>query len=116
MWPTVSGGIDFAVSLQARAGEIYWAKNADGAVDRMALLTGSSSVFMSLRCALAAAGILGEQRPAWEEALRRLGEAIRMKPSLFNMMKSRFSMDWYYPILCGAVTGAEARRRIDRSW
>jgi len=25
LWPTVSAGIDFAVSLQARAGEIYWA-------------------------------------------------------------------------------------------
>ena len=25
-------------------------------------------------------------------------------------------MDWYYPVLCGAVTGDEARKRIDRSW
>ncbi|OPY93511.1 MAG: hypothetical protein A4E73_00046 [Syntrophaceae bacterium PtaU1.Bin231] len=116
LWPTVKAGVDFAVRLQARAGEIYWAKNPDGAVDPMALLTGSSSVFMSLRCALAAAAVLGKRKPAWGEALRRLGEAIRMKPSLFNMIKSRFSMDWYYPILCGAVTGAEARRRIDRSW
>ena len=32
------------------------------------------------------------------------------------MMKSRYSMDWYYPVLCGAVTGEEARKRIDRSW
>ena len=116
LWPTVRAGVDFAVGLQARSGEIYWAKNPDGAVDRMALLTGSSSVFMSLRCALATAGILGKRRPAWEAAVRRLGEAIRTKPSLFNMIKSRFSMDWYYPVLCGAVTGAEARRRIDRSW
>ena len=32
------------------------------------------------------------------------------------MIKSRFSMDWYYPVLCGAVTGGEARRRIDKFW
>ena len=25
-------------------------------------------------------------------------------------------MDWYYPVLCGAVTGDEARKRIAHSW
>jgi hypothetical protein len=32
------------------------------------------------------------------------------------MTKSRFSMDWFYPVLSGAVTGAEAQRRIERGW
>lgn len=32
------------------------------------------------------------------------------------MTKSRFSMDWFYPILGGAVTGAAAQRRIDKFW
>jgi hypothetical protein len=73
-------------------------------------------VFMSLKCALAVASLLKKRRPAWEAALAKLGEAIRHSPSLFNMMKARYSMDWYYPVLCGALTGAEARRRIDRSW
>jgi hypothetical protein len=49
-------------------------------------------------------------------ALEKLGEAIRHRPDRFNMMKARFSMDWYYPVLCGAVTGHEARKRIDRQW
>ena len=43
MWPAVSAGIEFALSLQAPTGEIYWAKNEAGVIDRMALLTGSSS-------------------------------------------------------------------------
>jgi hypothetical protein len=32
------------------------------------------------------------------------------------MTKSRFSMDWFYPILAGALTGDDARRRIDKYW
>ena len=116
LWPTLEAGINYAVGLQADAGEIAWARNSEGIVDRMALLTGSSSVYMSLKCALAIASLLGKRRSDWESAKQRLGDAIRHRPNLFNMMKARYSMDWYYPVLCGAVTGAEARKRIDRSW
>ncbi|MFW6335227.1 MAG: hypothetical protein ACOC0W_08145 [Desulfosalsimonas sp.] len=56
MWETVRRAIDFAVSLQAKTGEIYWAKSPDLQIDPMALLTGSSSIFMSLKCGLAIAG------------------------------------------------------------
>ena len=116
MWPVVSAGIDYALSLQAPTGEIYWSINADGVMDRMALLTGSSSVYMSIKCALAIASRLREERPDWKVALERLGNAIRTLPNHFNMIKSRYSMDWYYPVLCGAVTGTDARKRIDKSW
>ncbi len=116
MWPTVCAGIEFALSMQAPTGEIYWAKNKAGMVDKTALLTGSSSIFMSLKCALALADLMKESKRRWQAALDQLGYAIRCLPNHFNMIKSRFSMDWYYPILCGAVTGEEARARIDRSW
>lgn len=116
IWPTVKRGIEFALSMQAPSGQIYWAKNKDNRIDPMALLTGCSSIFMSLKCALATAAMLGESYPRWEAAREQLGDAIRNKPSLFNMIKSRYSMDWYYPVLCGAVTGRDARRRIDKYW
>lgn len=116
LWPTLKAGIDYAVGLQAATGEIAWAKSSEGVVDPMALLTGSSSVYMSLKCALAVSSLLGEKRADWQSALIRLGDSIRHRPSLFNMMKARFSMDWYYPVLCGAIQGAEAKNRIDRSW
>ena len=116
MWPTVCAGINYALSLQAPTGEIYWSIDADGAMDRMALLTGSSSVYMSIKCGLAIASRLGEDCPDWRRALERLGNAIRTLPNHFNMIKSRYSMDWYYPVLCGAVTGADAHKRIDKSW
>ena len=116
MWPVMAGGVEYALSLQAPGGEIHWAASPEGVVDQMALLTGSSSVFMSLKCALAAARVLGRRRPDWEEGRCRLGEALRYRPHSFNMAKNRYSMDWFYPVLCGALTGADAHRRLDRSW
>lgn len=116
MWPAVVGAIDFALSLQAPGGEIYWAVSPAGDIDPMALLTASSSVHMSLKCALALAALVGEKRPEWRSGLDRLQRAIARKPHRFNMTKSRFSMDWFYPVLGGAVTGQEARTRIERHW
>ncbi|MDD5711318.1 MAG: hypothetical protein PHY31_01020 [Smithellaceae bacterium] len=116
MWPTVRAGINYALSLQAPTGEIYWAKNGAGKVDRMALLTGSSSIYMSLKCGIKIASMLGKGSLTWERAKSRLETAICTRPDLFNMMKTRYSMDWYYPVLCGAVRGTEASKRIDRYW
>jgi len=116
MWQTISAAIDFAVSLQTPDGEIYWAISPEGKVDPMALLTGCSSVFMSIKCALAIANILGHKKPSWRQALDKLELAIKHKPFLFNMTKSRYSMDWFYPILTGVLTGDDAQRRIDKYW
>lgn len=116
MWPTVRAAIDFALDLQAPSGEIYWAKSPELEIDPMALLTGSSSIYMSLKCALTIAGILGEKAPGWQQGLHRLGEAICNGYHLFNITKSRYSMDWFYPVLSGALTGKAARERIDQQW
>ena len=116
MWPSLSRGIQYAIDMQAPDGEIYWARNSEGVIDRMSLLTGCSSIYMSIKCALAVASILGKKRPSWQRAKGLLGSTIRNRPDLFNMIKSRFSMDWYYPILCGAVSGEEAKKRIDHYW
>lgn len=116
MWPTVRAGIDFALSLQASSGEIYWAKSPEGVVDPIGLLTGSSSIYMSLKCALSMAERLGRKPSGWNEALTELGQAIKYKRHLFNMTKSRYSMDWFYPVLSGALTGVDAQRRIDKFW
>lgn len=116
MWPTVTAAVEFALRLQAARGEVFWAVSPDGEVDPMALLTGASSVFMALKCAQAIAAELNESRPRWAAARHRLGHAIRECPHLFNMTKARFSMDWFYPILCGAATGEAAERRLDQYW
>ena len=116
LWPTMARAMAFAIGLQTQEGPINWALDPAGRVDPMALLTGSSSIYMSLKCALALAGLLGKSKPSWEKARARLGQAIRHKRPLFNMTKSRYSMDWFYPVLAGALTGDDARRRIDQYW
>jgi hypothetical protein len=116
MWETVRAAIDFALGLQGEEGQIFWAVSPEGKVDRMSLLTGSSSVFFSAKCALEIARRLGRDMASWRRALKRLKEAINDKPHLFNAAKSRHSMDWFYPALSGAVTGAAAEKRIDRRW
>jgi hypothetical protein len=108
--------MEFVSGLQTSDGEIHWAISPAGEIDRMALLTGCSSIFMSLKCAIAISLKLGRSKPAWRASLDRLGEAIRNQPHLFNMTKSRYAMDWYYPVLCGALTGDAARQRIDQYW
>lgn len=116
MWPVICQAMGFVLSLQAPTGEIYWAKSPELETDHMALLTGSSSIYMSLKCALAVARVLDETRPEWEAARAALGLALRDGYHLFNMTKSRYSMDWFYPVLCGAVTGEAARKRMDQHW
>ena len=69
MWPTIAGAITFALSLQTPEGEIYWAINPQGEIDSMALLTGSSSIYMSLKCAIAIAKRLNRRVPEWERAM-----------------------------------------------
>ncbi|MBF0530686.1 MAG: phenyltransferase domain-containing protein, partial [Deltaproteobacteria bacterium] len=116
MWPVVEAALEFALRYQAPGGEIYWALSPEGRLDHMALLTGSSSVFMSIKCGLAIARRLRIEKPAWREAFIRLKEAISLRPHSFNMTKSRYAMDWFYPILTGAVTGAQAHRRVLKHW
>ena len=116
MWPVVQKAIGFVLGMQGPGGEIYWARKADGRIQKHALLTGSSSILLSINCALQIAVLLNHHRPDWLLAFGRLQEAIRNKPLRFDQTKSRFSMDWYYPILCSAVTGKAATERIARRW
>ena len=115
LWPTVEAAVDFALDLQAPGGEIMWMRLPDGTVGHYALLTSSSCVHLSLRCAIAIAEHLGHERPDWELSLGSLAHAVAHRPDAFEP-KDRFSMDWYYPVLGGAVIGAAARARLAERW
>ncbi|WP_017974454.1 hypothetical protein [Actinopolyspora halophila] len=115
LWPSVRDAIDFVLSAQRPRGEIAWALGADGRAMPEALLTGCSSIHHSLRCALALADRLGLPQPSWEMALGRLGHVLREHPEIFTA-KERYSMDWYYPVLGGALRGEPARERLRRRW
>lgn len=115
LWPTVERALNLVVHAQHDDGTIGWAVDNRGSVSRDALLTGCSSILQALECGCLIAGQLGKDRPRWRSAGRALAVAIRERPESF-MDKSRFAMDWYYPVLGGAIRGADALARIDGAW
>jgi hypothetical protein len=115
LWHPVRRAMDFVLELQAPGGEILWCRDADDSLASEALLTGSSSIYQALRCALAIAEQVGRPQPDWEVACGQLGHALVAHPDRFAD-KSTYSMDWYYPILGTALRGDAAARRIAGSW
>lgn len=109
-WPSVRAGLDFVVSLQDPFGGIRWTP-----VDDFCLLTGSSSIYHSLRAGVALADLMDDPQPEWELVGGRLGHALRVHRDLFAD-KSTYSMDWYYPVLGGAVRGPDAAALLATRW
>ncbi len=115
LWPAVDAAVGFVLGLQRPGGEVLWSRDADGTPGSFALLTGSSSILHSLRCALALGAHLGDERPDWELAAGRLAHAVAFRRDRFER-KDRWAMDWYYPVLCGALDADAARARLDAGW
>jgi hypothetical protein len=114
-WPTVRRGLDLVTRMQLAGGAVGWALRPDGTPDDTALLTGNASLFQALRCGIALADLTGQPQPDWELAVADLGAALRTRPEAFAD-RSRYSMDWYYPVLGGAVTGGAAEVRLAADW
>jgi hypothetical protein len=118
MWPSLQRAIDFVVDLRMPCGSIAWAVNPAGKPWKAPLLTGSSSIHGSLVCAIRIAERLDRDASEWRAARERLAHVLRHDLRRFddvdlpNGGPGRHSMDWYYPILGGAVRGAAARLRL----
>lgn len=118
-WPMLQRAIAFVTRQQTTHGEINWAVNPDGTSKNDALLTGNSSIHKSLECAINIAVTLGEDCSGWRVARDKLGQVLRHKPERFDRhwkSKARFSMDWFYPVLSGALSQADARKRLASRW
>ena len=114
-WPVVRRALDCVTELQLPFGGIAWARDAAGGAADTALVAGSSSVHHALACGLALGELLDEPQPEWELAAGRLAHALRHHEDLFEA-KTRFSMDWYYPVLGGALRGAAGSARVAERW
>jgi len=114
-WPVVESAIECVVTLQRPGGEVWWARDDRGLPWPAALVSSCSSICKSLECAAAAATALGRSCGPWREARSRLVSALRERPAAFED-KSRWSMDWYYPVVGGALRGAEADARLADRW
>ncbi|MEI4271502.1 prenyltransferase [Klenkia sp. LSe6-5] len=111
----VTHALDLVCRMQLSTGAVGWALRPDDTPDDVALLTGSSSLLQALRCGLALAERAGADRSRWRAAAGRLQEAVATRPEAFAD-RGRFSMDWYYPVLGGALTGQDALDRLALSW
>ncbi len=110
MWPSVRAGLDWVVGQQVAFGGINYTPTED-----FCLLTGNASIYQSLRAGVAIAELIDDPQPGWELAGGRLGHAVREHRDLFAD-KSTYSMDWYYPVLGGAVRGQAALDLLETRW
>ncbi len=119
MWGTVSGAVEFVLRLQGEHGEIYWCEDTTLGIREDSLITGCSSIYKSLQCALNIATTLEEEKPDWALARTKLGHALTNHPECFDRTwdsKSRFAMDWFYPVLTQVVRGPAARLHLRSRW
>ena len=114
-WPMVERAMTFVLNMRRKDGTILWAKEVDTEPWSYALLTGSSSIRHSLHCAANVAALLGEPRPLWRAAADAIDAVINHSPNSFEP-KDRWAMDWYYPVLGGALVGDEAKIRLHDQW
>jgi len=117
-WPVLERAVDLVVGAQLPTGAISWGRAPTGEWWPQGLLTGSSCLVLSLGCALEIATRLGHDRPAWRRARARLAATVRearLGDGVF-IDKPTHSMDWFYPVLGGALTGDAANRHIDGRW
>jgi hypothetical protein len=115
IWPTMRRAVEFVLGLQTARGEVRWARDAAGRPAGFGLLAASASIHHSLGCAIRLAERLEDPQPDWELAAAQLAHAIDEHSDAFAD-RSRWSMDWYYPVLGGAVRGPRAAEMISGRW
>lgn len=115
LWPVVDASLECVLGMRLDHGLVAWARNDKGNLADEVLLTSSSSIAMSLRRGYDLAQRWGHEREHWLDAALVIEHAITNKPELFAP-KPRFSMDWYYPILCGVMSGDAADERLAERW
>ncbi len=120
MWPVVCASINHVVALQMTDGTVPWCVGASGKVLPIALRAVCSSVHKSLECALCLATTVGETHDDWLDAKRRLGSALQCDaPTDFDSDgtdRRRFAMDWFYPVLSGALSRTAGRKQLLQRW
>ncbi len=115
LWPVLDAALAWVLRLQRPGGEFAWSVDADGRVGRFALLTGTASTVHSLRAGAAVARLVGDDRPEWSAAADAAADAVAHRPEAFER-KDRWAMDWYYPVLSGALEGAAGQARLEAGW
>lgn len=115
LWPTLERALEFVLSLRRSDGLPIWAIEPNEHPWDYALLTGCASIQHALRCGALLGEALGEPCHGWIDAADVITSVIQTTPTAFES-KSRWAMDWYYPVLTGALTGEAAKARLADGW
>ena len=119
MFPSIQRSIDFVLSMQTDQGDICWASEQGKNDLDDSLITGSSSIYKSLECAEYLCSLLHKDYSHLKKAKELLKDSIINKPDRYDRTwesKSRYSMDWYYPILCGVLDRKASIERVEEKW
>ena len=115
MWPAVRRAAEWVLGLQAPRGEVAWERDAAARPARSRCFPGARASCTGCAARSRSPGSPGSRSRTGSSPPTRLGHVIACHPEAFAD-KSRFSMDWYYPVLGGALRGAGASTRIARGW
>ena len=119
IWPTLKKSIEFVISGQTDEGDILWARDNNEEWMDDSLLTGCASIFKSLNDFNKIAKTLGYEEFILKEEIKNLKDSITNKPERFDRTwesKARYSMDWYYPVLCGIHSKQDSKKFINERW
>lgn len=116
----VSTAINYVCDEQHEEGDVNWAVSCVEKLPVDALVTACSGILISLQSAISLAELLGDDlsRARWQQASERLRACLHDKPERFDRTwesKSRFSMDWFYPVMAGVYDLNAAKKRLSNS-
>lgn len=116
LWAMTKRAIGFVLGFQKTDGSFPW--SAEGVADgnTKALPAANASIHQSLKAAKALAEVFAEP----PDYIKRLENAITHLEAYLSIVDAAHSeghaMDWYYPILSGAIKGPKAANLIDLNW
>ena len=119
MIPTLSKSVSFILSMQTEDGDIYWAAEEGKEILDDSLITGSSSIFKSLECASAIYKTFKLPDQNIRSSMEKLKYSLNNNLERYDRnwdSKSRYSMDWYYPIMCGVYDKEKSVKLIESKW
>jgi len=111
--PACFRALALACALEAGSGWLPWSLAPSGEPARESLLAATSSVVSSLRHGARLAAELGGAPPEPLAACAdRLAERVAREEARFAD-RSDYAMDWYYPVLAGALPPQAGRERLE---
>jgi len=114
-WPMLERAMTWVLSMRLADGTVLWAREESAKPWSYALLTGCASIRHALVSAAKIADLIKSPRPEWSQAAATIDAMIAEHPEVFEP-KTRWAMDWYYPVLSGSLVGAAAKSRLEENF